>query len=291
MDDGKLLTPRVSSRLDLRFHYQPDQRQTTLEIAAQTPPLRVLRAFHLPDGSALAHLHNISGGVLGGDALSLHVSVDANARAQLTTPGATRIYRHRPGLPDASQQTRVEIEPGGVLEYLPDPLIPFAGSRYRQSTHIQLAPDAGLFWWETIAPGREAYGERFGYEMVEMALEISTQQKPIALERYQLRPQENTLVSLARLGEYLYHSTFYICRVGVAESAWLALEAELTLIAGQYSEAGQTLWGVSALTSDGLVIRGLSVTHRQLTTQLIHFWRTAKQKLYGSEIIIPRKNY
>lgn len=283
--------PRINSALDLRFHYQPDQRKTTLEIAAQNPPLRVVRAFHLPDGSALAHLHNISGGVLGGDALSLHVSVGENARAQLTTPGATRIYQHRPHLPDASQQTRVEVESAAVLEYLPDPLIPFAGSRYRQSTHIQLAPDAGLFWWETIAPGREAYGERFGYEQVEMALEITAAGKPIALERYRLRPQENPLSSLARLGTYLYHTSFYICRVGVTDALWLALEAELTVIAGQHSETGESLWGVSTLTSDGLVVRGLSMSHRALPAQLIAFWRAAKQKLYGTEIVIPRKNY
>ncbi len=291
MNPSTDLTPRISSLLDLRFCYQAGQCKTTLEIVAQNPPLRVIRAFHLPDGSALAHLHNISGGVLGGDALALHVSVAANARAQLTTPGATRIYQHRPHLPDASQQTRVEVESAAVLEYLPDPLIPFAGSRYRQSTHIQLAPDAGLFWWETIAPGREAYGERFGYEQVEMSLEIYAAGKPIALERYQLRPHEKPSASLARLGGYLYHSTFYICHVGVPDATWLALEAELTVIAGQYTQAGQSLWGVSTLTSDGLVIRGLSMTHRSLPAQLIHFWRVAKQKLYGSEIIIPRKNY
>lgn len=291
MTTPTLLTPRIHSVLDLRFRYQADLRQTTLEIAAQTPPLRVVRAFVLPDGSALAHLHNISGGVLGGDAFDIRVSVGAEAVAQLTTPGATRIYRHRLGHPDASQQIRVDVGPGGVLEYLPDPLIPFAGSRYRQSSHIHLADGAGLFWWETIAPGREAHGERFAYDRLEMTLQIDAAGKPVALERYQLCPSENSLASLARLGTYLYHTTFYICRVGLAETDWLALEAELTLIAGQYSEAGQTLWGVSALTSDGLVIRGLGSTHRTLPAQLTHFWRVAKQKLYGSEIIPPRKMY
>lgn len=291
MTSPTLLTPRISSVLDLRFHYQPDLRQTTLEIAAQTPPLRVVRGFHLADGAALAHLHNISGGVLGGDAFTLNVSVGANARAQLTTPGATRIYQHRTGHPDASQQMRVDVGAGGVLEYLPDPLIPFAGCRYRQSTYIHLAEDAGLFWWETLAPGREAHGERFGYERLEMALEIDASGKPIALERYQLCPQQNPLSSLARMGVYLYHTTFYICRVGLPEATWLALEAELTLIANEYSEAGQTLWGVSTLTSDGLVIRGLSSSHRALPAQLTHFWRIAKRRLYDREIIPPRKMY
>ncbi len=286
-----LLTPRVHSLLDLRFRCQPDSHKTILEVVGQTPPQRVIRAFPQPDGSTLAHLHNISGGVLGGDALALNVNVEANAQAQLTTPGATRIYRHRPNLPDASQQTRAQIGSGAVLEYLPDQLIPFAQARYRQSTSIQLAPNAGLFWWETIAPGREAHGERFAYDHLEMKLEIYANDKPIALERYQLRPQDAPLSSLARLGSYLYHTTFYICRVGVAEAAWLALEAELMSIAQQYTESGNTLWGVSALPSDGIVLRGLSATYRSLPAQLTHFWRVAKQKLYGKEIIAPRKNY
>lgn len=277
--------------LNLRFRHQPGLNKTTLEIVEQTPPLRVIRAFALPDGAALAHLHNISGGVLGGDSLTLNVSVEANAQAQLTTPGATRIYRHRTGLPDASQQTSVTVESGALLEYLPDPLIPFARARYRQSTNIRLAPDAGLFWWETIAPGREAHGERFAYESLEMALEITANDCPIALERYQLRPQETPLSSLARLGPYLYHTTFYICRVGVSEAIWLALEAELTLIAQQYTAFGSTLWGVSTLVSDGIVIRGLAATHRCLTAQLTHFWQAAKQKLYAKDAIPPRKNY
>jgi urease accessory protein len=286
-----LLHHRINGSLQLSFRCEPKLEKTVLQVVKQTPPLRVIRAFQLPDGAALAHLHNISGGVLGGDDLELHISVEAKAQAQLTTPGATRIYRHRPGLPDASQRIRVNVEAGALLEYLPDPLIPFAQARYRQSTGIQLAPDAGLFWWETIAPGREAHGERFAYDHLEMALEIYANDCPIALERYRLCPQERPLSSLARLGTYLYHTTFYICRVGVAEAAWLALEAELTSIARQYTALGDSLWGVSALSSDGVVVRGLSMTHRSLPAQLIHFWRVAKQKLYAREIIIPRKNY
>jgi urease accessory protein len=290
-DASPLLNHRINGSLQLSFRSEPKLEKTVLQVVEQTPPLRVIRAFQLPDGAALAHLHNISGGILGGDALELHVSVEANAQAQLTTPGATRIYRHRPGLPDASQQIGVNVESGALLEYLPDPLIPFAQARYRQSTYIQLAPDAGLFWWETIAPGRDAHGERFAYDHLEMALEIYANDCPIALERFRLCPQERPLSSLARLGTYLYHTTFYICRVGVAEAAWLALEAELTSIARQYTELGDSIWGVSALSSDGVVVRGLSMTHRSLPAQLIHFWRVAKQKLYARQIIIPRKNY
>jgi urease accessory protein len=285
------LNQRLSGSLQLSFTQATGLEKTVLHVIEQTPPLKVIRAFTLPDGAALAHLHNISGGVLGGDSLALAVSVKTNARAQLTTPGATRVYRHRPGMPDASQQTQIDIEPGALLEYLPDPLIPFKQARYRQSTRIQLAPGAGLFWWETIAPGREAHGERFAYDHLEMALEIHADSRPIAFERYKLCPQQAPLSSVVRLGSYLYHTTFYVCRAGVVEATWLALEEELTSLAQGYEQSGDTLWGVSTLPSDGIVIRGFSSSHRCLTEQLTGFWRLAKQKLYNRDIIVPRKNY
>lgn len=41
---------------------QPSQ----LIVQRQEPPLRVVRAFAAADGTAVVHLHNLSGGVLGG---------------------------------------------------------------------------------------------------------------------------------------------------------------------------------------------------------------------------------
>jgi len=258
---------------------------------AQVPPLRVIRAFQLDDGAAMTHIHNISGGVLAGDHLSLRVTVAAQARAQLTTPGATRIYRHRQGLPNAMHSNHITIESGGLLEYLPDPLIPFAHSRYQQQTKIQLADDAALFWWETVAPGREAYNEQFAYDDLEMTLDIRANNRPIALERLRLRPKQQPLTSLARLGPYRYYTTFYICRVGLDNQRWLALEKELARRAQQHSQPGRVVWGVSTLAAHGLVVRGLSQIGRIIPSTLIDFWRIAKQNLYEQDIIPPRKLY
>jgi urease accessory protein len=44
---------------------------TVLAASRQEPPLKVVRAFELEDGAALVHLHNVSGGLLGGDRLEL----------------------------------------------------------------------------------------------------------------------------------------------------------------------------------------------------------------------------
>jgi urease accessory protein UreH len=130
-----------------------------MRVERQDPPWKVVRAFLQEGGTVLVHLHNVSGGVLAGDQLALGIEISAGASAQITTTGATRLYRHRAGSPDSRQCTDIAIGEGALLEYLPDPIIPYAGSRHRQRTVIRLAAGAALFWWEVLTPGRQAGGE------------------------------------------------------------------------------------------------------------------------------------
>jgi urease accessory protein len=266
-----------------------------MRLLQQEMPQRVVRAFDGGDGMAVTHLHNLSGGILGGDQLELAVSVGAHAQAQLTTTGATRVYRHRPG-PDASQRTTLRVGRDGLLEYLPDPLIPFAGARYQQQISIELAEDAGLFYWELIAPGREASGELFAYERLGIALELCAGGAPVALEHMELEPALRPLTSPLRWGAYRYLATLYICRVGVAAQVWSSLENELAALAQVQSTVDAlspktTVWGVSTLAAHGLVVRGLGVSGRQLQAGLTSFWVAAKQALYGRAAHPPRKLY
>jgi urease accessory protein len=189
------------------------------------------------------------------------------------------------------QTIDVQIGTGGLLEYLPDPLIPFAGSRYRQSTRITLADDAGLFWWETIAPGRAARGELFAYDLLSVSFALAAQGLPIAREQFALEPQQRSLSALARLGPYRYLSSFYICRVGLEAARWLSLEEQLSALAEGRSQPGETVWGVSALVAHGLVVRALSRQGYDIPASLLVFWRAAKQALYGQDIRPPRKIY
>src|SRR5438552_3033516 len=101
----------VRGRLDLGFEFDPATERTRLKIYAQQPPLRVVRGFDLANGAVLVHLHNLSGGVLGGDQLELKIEVGSGAQAQLTSAGATRLYRSRNNQP-ASQLTEVRVQAG-----------------------------------------------------------------------------------------------------------------------------------------------------------------------------------
>jgi urease accessory protein len=50
-----------------------------------------------------------------------------------------------------------------------------------------------------------------------------------------------------------------------------------------------TVWGVSTLVAHGLVLRGLSISGRQLIVGLTTFWDAAKKSLYGRAAHLPRK--
>jgi urease accessory protein len=262
-----------------------------LSVREQVPPLKVVRAFPTPYNGALVHLHNISGGILGGDQLRLDIDVSPGSYAQLTTTSATRIYRCHPGLQPATQTSAIFIAQEGLLEYLPDPIIPFADSQYIQQTQIELATGAGLFWWETLAPGRTAREEVFAYKLLQLGLAISAQGRPIALERLKLEPAKQSLSSLIRFGPYRYCASFYVCKIGLESVRWLHLEHELSAIAQQLSIAGEIQWGVSALVAHGLVVRVLSCSGKDILSGLITFWRRAKLVLYGQDISLPRKVY
>jgi urease accessory protein len=282
--------PHTEGRLSLQFEFDAPTARTLLHVAEQRQPLKVVRAFQQEGGAALAHIHNLSGGILAGDRLSLDMEVGQGARAQVTSTGATRLYRSRAGIAAAEFTARAIVRAGALLEYLPDPLIPFADSRFHQDTAIRLENDAGLFWWETVAPGREAHGEMFSYDALRLRFDLRAEGIPIALEHSQLDPVARPLASPARMGPYRYFSSLYVCRVGTAESRWRALEKQLRELAGRLSSP-VIIWGLGRLPAHGLVVRALSQNGRDIPGGLISFWRVAKQALYGQDAVIPRKIY
>lgn len=282
---------RVSGSLQLHFIYDQPGQRTCLVRCEQTPPLQVVHAFPQPHGGTLLHLHNLSGGILSGDMLTCEIEIGPQACVQLTTTSATRIYRQRTGYPPAQQHYSVRIQSGGRLEYVPDQIIPFADSLYQQFTSIELAEDAGLFWWETLAPGRLARGESFAYKLLQLETEITANGLPVFCERFRLEPHTTSLSSFTRLGRYLYTSSFLICRVGIPLARWMEMEQELTALALQLTQAGKIVWGVSSLVAHGLLVRGVSMRGYDILPGLLAFWQAAKHRLYGEDATPPRKIY
>jgi urease accessory protein len=282
-------TQSVCASLRLDFEHDACSNRTLLASSKQEPPLRVVRAFSNDQGSALIHLHNVSGGVLGGDELALHVNVRAGAQVQITTTGATRLYRPKENAVAASQLNEVEVGENALLEYVPDPVIPYAGARFRQRTSIKMAEGSSLFWWEIVSPGREARNEMFEYESLQFKSNIWAMQKRVLVERVLLEPANRRATSSARLAHYPTWASFYICQVGLNAAAWIVAEEKLRVLLRGLGERQLALWSVSTLSAHGLVVRCVAVHGRDVMTGLHEVWHAAKMHLHGRSAVPPRK--
>lgn len=253
--------------------------------------MQVVRAFPTADGAALVHLHNVSGGILGGDRLRIGLEIEPGASAQLTTTGATRLYRSRDPQEWAEQTILAKVGADGLLEHLPDALIPFAGAHYRQHCRIELGPGAGLLWWEILAAGRVARGERFAYHRLDLNVEVWAGAEPVVLDRARLEPALRPPGEPGRLGSYNYLASFYLCKIGWPAEEWRQLERELAPRLAELTSPGECQWGVSTLAAHGLSLRGLSRTGRELLPALYEIWSLARPRLFGRSCPPPRKVY
>jgi urease accessory protein len=109
-----------------------------------------------PEGDAVAHnvLVHPPGGLVGGDTLEITVHAGPGSHALVTTPGAARFYRSL-GEP-ALQDTRIALDAGSRLEWLPLEAICYSGCIAENRLRMELAPQSELLGWDVAAFGLPA---------------------------------------------------------------------------------------------------------------------------------------
>lgn len=154
--------------------------KTVLASRHQRGPLAVQRPFY-PEGEVChAYVLHPPGGVVGGDELHLHFTVEPAAHALLTTPGATKFYRSA-GL-QAQQHQHVHVT-DGCLEWLPQENIFFPAANTALSCTVQLHGTAQYIGWEIHCLGRPAIGEAFEQGKVVFKTALYRDGKPLLLDR------------------------------------------------------------------------------------------------------------
>jgi len=168
------------AKLELRF----EQRGTRTVLAHRKHegPLCVQRPFY-PDEDGTCHVYVLHppGGVAGSDVLELNVGVEAGARALLTTPAATKLYRS--GGETARIEQRLTVKSGALLRWLPQETIAFDGARAEMLTRIDLEPDAHAIAWELLCLGRPVSGHPYQHGALRTAFEVYRAGVPQVIDR------------------------------------------------------------------------------------------------------------
>jgi urease accessory protein len=105
-------------------------------------------------------LVNTAGGLTGGDRIEIALGAGPGAALVATTQAAERVYRAAHGT--ARVATRLTLDAGATLEWLPQETILFDGGRIERRLDAEMAEDARLTLLETLVLGRGAMGETVG---------------------------------------------------------------------------------------------------------------------------------
>ncbi|MEU2875687.1 urease accessory protein UreD [Streptomyces sp. NPDC007070] len=176
--------------LELTFALRGER--TELVERYQKAPLAIMRPLYIDTalpGMACVYTMATGGGIAQADRNRLDFRCGAGTQVLLTTQAATKIYRMEQDY--ATQLVHLTAASGCYVEYLPDPLIPFAGSRFHQGTVLTVDENATVVFGETVMAGRIARGERHAYTSLTGDLEIRRPDgRLVAVDTMRLLPEQ-----------------------------------------------------------------------------------------------------
>jgi urease accessory protein len=194
----------------------------------------------LRESGGAVYLVGAGAGPLGGDDLSLDVSVGPGACLEVRSAAASLVL---PGRGVSRLSVRARVGAGGRLVFTPEPAIAAAGCDHRASACVHLEEGAELVWREEIVLGR--HGERPG----RYVSRFDVTEGGFPLLRHELRVDEDA-ASAAVLGS--------------ARAVGTVLLAGKDLTAEPYAAAGLSVLPlaragvlVTALAADTVRLRGL----------------------------------
>ncbi|CAI8863973.1 MULTISPECIES: urease accessory protein UreD [unclassified Pseudomonas] len=265
-------TPSWHAELELGYARFGASTRPTLR--RHQGPLRVQKHLYAEGPEVCQHIIvHPPGGIAGGDRLEVRASVGPNAWAQLTSPGAAKWYR---AASPAYQQLDLQVATGATLEWLPQETIVFSAAQAELKTSIELQGDARLFYWDVVALGRPASGERFEHGHFQAQLEIRRDGQLLWHERQRIVGADGLLDSPIGLDGQPVFATLLV--TGEIDSELLQacrslpnpVRGDLTQLPG--------LLVARCLASETLLARGW----------LIDLWTLLRPALLGREALAPR---
>ncbi len=257
--------------------YRRVGRRTILERCFSTAPLRVPPPIEL-DGAAYTTLLNASGGVVAGDAFAHRICLGPGAHVVLTTQSATRIYRSTGET--ARSSTAIRVGPDAVLEWVPDPVIPYAGSRYDQRLAVDVAAGGLAIVADAWAAGRLARGERWAFAAFTNEVRIDLAGRPAVRERYALAPAD-----AATLEGWSYVAAWYA--VGGRSIDWDAAAARLGDVVESFAPHA---YGGATSLSCGAAVRLVAASSPALVEAGARVWDLLRRAALGTAPPALRKS-
>ncbi|MFO7995316.1 MAG: urease accessory protein UreD [Marinobacter sp.] len=273
---------RWAATLSLGFEARQEREQTVTRMTRirHQGPLRVQRPFYPEGKTGCCHVYLLHppGGLVSGDSLGIDVSVGAGAHSLVTTPAAAKLYKADSNGVAWQQHTKLNVEEGGTLEYLPQEILAFNGSKGEQTTTIDLEAGAKCIGWEVLALGRPVGNLPFVTGHLEQRFRLNQNGKPLWLERQILDPTHARFKGKWGQGGATVQATLWV--VGLEDEAD-AIEA----IREQLPASNR--WAITRRRGV-VLLRYLGNERNEAWDVCQRAWELLRPLLTGCSAVIPR---
>ncbi|WP_225784377.1 urease accessory protein UreD [Xenophilus sp. Marseille-Q4582] len=263
------------ARLDLDYHHDGAR---SIARFRHEGPLRVLQSLY-PEGPDICHnvLVHPPSGLVGGDTLSIRVQAAAGSHGLITTPGATRFYRSEGEV--ALQHTRIRVDAGARLEWLPLEALCYSGCLAENRLELELAPGAEMIGWDVTALGLPHAHKPFGAGHFQQHIEWPG----VWLERGRIAADDARLLDgpLGLAGHRCLASLFILSGTPLARARReRLLELARALLPEARGEASPLPAGVTSPQPQVIVLRALAPVVEPAFALLRRVWSAWRQQLW-----------
>ena len=203
-----------------------------------------------------AILLNTSGGLTGGDRLSLRAEAAEGSAMAITTQAAERAYRARDGT--AHVRTILGVGSGASLFWLPQELILFDGAGLDRGLTCELAATSRALLVEPVVFGRHAMGEVLDDLTFHDRISITREGKPLFHDVIRIDGNAHRMLKRPSLANGMGAMATLVYVAPDAEARTAILQKHLPATAG-VSLVQPDLLVLRALAEDGLGLRRVLV--------------------------------
>lgn len=166
--------------------------------------------LHLNNEDTLAFfLITMGGGFVEGEHYRTFITSHEKTHAIVASQAPTYVYKCNDGKTTV-QDVKVKVESDATLEYLPDDVIPYGNSKYRQTTQIEVAKGGSLLYTDGITSGWSMNHKDFQYRYAHMLSKISYDGRLIFNDNLILDPHAFEMAELGLFEGYKNYSSLVV---------------------------------------------------------------------------------
>lgn len=222
--------------------------RTQVEDMYFTAPYKIMRPLYSGGHTDLI-LMAASAGLLAGDSIDAEYTFGDGSDAAVRTQGFEKVFNTGDG--QACRKTVIEVGADARVCFLPQPVIPFAGSDYRGSMTVDLKKSSRFLCADVFTCGRTGCGERFAMRRFENRLCVMLDGRPVFAEHTLVQPGRHGYTGLGQWQHFTHQGVLYAYAPGK--------EDEILAFARQGNALPEGMTGASRAVQ-GVCVRALAMS-------------------------------